>query len=98
MSTSTHSEPHTIAIPADLFARIAETARAKGEDPDKFVLDALTETVAEPAWKSRLRQSQALMQQAFIESGLTEEEVAADIDAEIKAYRAERRVAETPPR
>jgi len=91
MSTSTHSEPHTIAIPADLFARIAETARAKGEDPDKFVLDALTETVAEPEWKAKLRRSQEKAQQAFIESGLTEEEIAADIDAEIKAYRAERR-------
>ena len=42
----------------------------------------VTETVAEPAWKSRLRQSQTVMQQAFIESGKTEEEVADDIDAE----------------
>jgi hypothetical protein len=48
-------------------------------------------TPAEPEWRVRLRESQAVAQQAFLASGLTEEEIGADIDAEVKAYRAERR-------
>ncbi len=95
MPPSTVSEPHTLTIPADLFARIAEAAQARGQDPDQFALAALTATVVEPEWKSRLRISQAAAQQAFEESGMTEDEIAADIDAEIKAYRAERRRAES---
>jgi hypothetical protein len=96
MPVMTPPEPHTLTIPPDLFARIVEAAQARGQDPDNFALAALTATVVEPVWKTRLRQSQATMQEAFEDSGMTEEEIGADIDAEIKAYRAERREQETP--
>ena len=78
--------------------RIARIAEAEGQDPDQLTLAALaaafksTATAGEfePAWKTRLRAAQERTQQAFEASRLTEEEIGADIDAEIKAYRAER--------
>lgn len=91
MPTLTSPKPHTLTIPSDLFSRIAEVAQAQGEDPDRFALAALTATVVEPTWKEKLRRSQEKARQAFAASGMTDDELAEDIEAEIKAYRAERR-------
>jgi alkanesulfonate monooxygenase SsuD/methylene tetrahydromethanopterin reductase-like flavin-dependent oxidoreductase (luciferase family) len=79
----------TASIPSDLFARITEAAQAKGQDPDKFALAALTAIVVEPAWKERLRRSQERARVAFQASGMTDDELAEDIEKEVKAYRAE---------
>ena len=70
-------------------------AAAEGVTPDTFVARLLakyeiqhdTQSEAEPVWKTRLRASQKRMEQARLESGLTDADIEADIDAEIKANR-----------
>ncbi|MBC8141316.1 MAG: hypothetical protein H7Y38_07725 [Armatimonadetes bacterium] len=97
MPILTADKPHALMIPGELYSQIARVAEAEGQDPDQLTLAALAATFKfagadewEPAWKTRLRAAQERAQQAFEESGLTEEEIGADIDAEVKTYRAER--------
>ncbi|MBC7804632.1 MAG: hypothetical protein H7145_00585 [Akkermansiaceae bacterium] len=52
---------------------------------------------AEPAWKTRLRASQSRVEQARLASGITEEDIEADINAAIKSFRQERAASEHNP-
>jgi hypothetical protein len=42
------------------------------------------------AWKARLRAAQEIARRSFEESGRTDDELAEDIEAEVKAHRAEK--------
>jgi hypothetical protein len=83
-------EPYVLTIPQDLFARLAEAATTEGTSPDHFALAALAATVVEPSWKARLRAAKDVAQQAFETSGISDDDLSSDVEAEIKAYRAER--------
>ncbi len=79
-------------------------ASAEGVTPDQFIARLLkgyqppaASTDAEPAWKAKLKAGQQIMSRAFIASGKTDDEMAADVDAEIKAYRAEQALAQAGP-
>ena len=91
MSTLTSAKPHTLTLPPDLFARIEEAARAQGQDPDTYALAALTATVEPPPWRAKLLRSQEKARQSFLACGMSDDELADDVEAEIRAYRSERR-------
>jgi hypothetical protein len=76
-------------------------AAAEGMTPDLFITRLLSRyekpSDAEPAWKTRLRASQKRVEQARLDSGLTDAEIEADIDIAIQAYRKERTAPEYNP-
>ena len=99
MSTLTADTPHTLTIPGELFARLARKAAAKGQDPDQFALSALDAMFApssaaslgnEQTWRGKLREGEAIAREAFLASGMTDDELSEVIEAEVKAHRAER--------
>ena len=75
-------------------ARLFFYAAAEGVTPEQFFARLLrrykTLHEREAEWQTRLRASQQRIEQARRDSGLTEEEIEADIDAQIKTYRKER--------
>lgn len=50
----------------------------------------------QPNWRAMLRDGQAAARQAFAASGQTDEELSAEIEAEVKAYRAAQRRTVSP--
>lgn len=103
-ATMIADKPHTLTIPGELFSRIVQIAEGEGQDPDQLTLKTLAAAFhvalppieadpaqREPAWKTRLLSAQERTEKARLAAGLTEEEIGADIDAEIKAYRTEQR-------
>ena len=99
MPTLTRPQPHTLTLPPELFARLVEIADQRGDDPHSVAIAALTSFVStpEPAWKAKLRAGQEAARQAFAASGKTDEDIVEDTEAEVKAYRAERRARDTQP-
>ena len=89
----------TLDLKPDEETTLRSYAEAEGVTPDRFIVRLLKgyqpESVpkpvpAEPEWKAKLQAGQEIMSRAFAASGKTDDEMAADVDAEIKAYRAER--------
>ena len=92
----------TLELEPEVETSLQTYAAAEGITPDAFIARLLASyqpphNTTEPVWKTRLRAAQERTEQARIASGLSEEEIAADIDAEIKAYRAERATLEQQP-
>ena len=77
-------------------------ADAEGVTLDQFIARLLkgyqpavgADVQAEPGWKVKLRAGQQIMGRAFAASGITDDELAEDVQAEVNAYRAERAQAE----
>ena len=91
----------TLELEPDVETSFYSYAAAEGVTPDRFIVRLLKgyrptslAPPAEPEWKAKLKAGQQIMSRAFVASGKTDDEMAADADAEIKAYRAERVEAE----
>ena len=96
-TTITEPALPTVPIRKDLFRRLALLAaradRKVEEVLDDVLTDALTRaesTPTPPQPAMTFEEIFAPLHEGFKESGMTDEELGAFIDAEIKAYRAER--------
>ena len=77
-------------IPDDLAAELLKRAEAGGDDPEKFAIRAIEQSLADHQSLSALL---APVREAFRASGMDEDEAVDLFEAEKHAMRAERRAA-----
>jgi predicted CopG family antitoxin len=99
----TPTETHTISIRPELYERLSTVAAREGTGVAELAEELLAEVLARHSDHSAPSRSRTAfeeifspLQKGFDESGLTEEELGALIDREVKAHRAERRAREQP--
>jgi hypothetical protein len=83
-------------VPGELLRRLDERVQECGGDRSGYICEVLEKDLAEqmPHAGMTFREIFAPAQEGFDQSGMTDEELSDFIEAEVKAYRAERRARE----